>query len=97
MTKQAKTGCRRRWWTRGSFGDSRSFVLCWLLFALGSGILAVVSFAANTWLALIIPGAFVSAVILGARGNHRAGMFHALIAMVGVDVAALVFVTAVTR
>jgi hypothetical protein len=34
-------------------------------------------------------------VILGSRGNHRAGMFHALIAMVGVDVAALVFVTAI--
>ena len=46
-------------------------------------------------LALIIAGAFVSAVILGSRWNHRAGMFHVLIAMVGVDVAALVFVTAI--
>jgi hypothetical protein len=57
--------------------------------------LVVVSFSASIWLALIIAGAFVSAVILGSRWNHRAGMFHVLIAMVGVDVAALVFVTAI--
>ena len=76
-------------------GNRRSVLLCWLLLALGSGVLVVVSFFASTWLPLLIAGAFVSAVILGSRGNHRAGMFHALIAMVGVDVAALVFVTAI--
>jgi 4-hydroxybenzoate polyprenyltransferase len=76
-------------------GIRRSVLLCWLLLALGSGVLVVVSFSASIWLALIIAGAFVSAVILGSRWNHRAGMFHVLIAMVGVDVAALVFVTAI--
>ena len=75
--------------------NRRSVVLCWLLLALGSGILAVVSFAAGAWMALLIAGAFISAVVLGTRSRHRAGMFHALIAMVAVDTAALVVVTAI--
>jgi len=77
-------------------GNRRSVLLCWLLLALGSGILVVVSFAASTWLALLVAVAFVIAVIPGSRSNHRAAMFYALIAMVAVDVAVLVFVTAVT-
>ncbi len=75
-------------------GTRRSVLLCWLLLAFGSGILIVVSVAASTWLALLVAGAFVAAVILGSRSRRRAGMFYALVAMVAVDVAVLVVVSA---
>jgi predicted membrane protein len=39
--------------------------------------------------------AFIFAVIFGSRSHHRKAMFYALIAMVVVDVAALVIVTAI--
>jgi fucose permease len=55
-----------------------------------------VSFAASIWLALLIAGAFIAAAVLGSRSRHRAAMFYALIAMVTIDVAVLVVVTAVT-
>lgn len=76
-------------------GNRRSIILCWLLLALGSGILVAVSFAINTWLALFVFIAFVLAVIFGSRSRQRAAMFNALLAMVAVDVAALVIVTAI--
>ncbi len=74
-------------------GAPRSVLLCWLLLALGSAILVVVSFAASTWLALLVAGAFAAAVILGSRSRRRAGMFYALIAVVAINVAVLVIVT----
>jgi 4-hydroxybenzoate polyprenyltransferase len=77
-------------------GARRSVVVCWLLLALGSGILAEVSFAKSPWLALLICVAFVFAVVIGSRLHHRKAMFYALIAMVVVDVAALVIVTAIS-
>ena len=76
-------------------GTRWSVILCWLLLALGSGILVVVSFAVNLWLAILISVAFVFAEILGSRLHHHKAMFYALIAMVVVDVAALVIVTAI--
>ena len=75
-------------------GTRRSIILCWLLLALGSGILVVVSVTTNPWLALLVCVAFVFAVILGSRSHQRNAMFYALIAMVVIDVAALVIVTA---
>ena len=79
-----------------ALGNRRSVILCWLLLALGSGILVVVSFTASVWLALIIFVAFVLAVILGSRSRHTSAMFYSLIAMVAIDVAALVIVTAIS-
>ncbi len=75
-------------------GARRSVLLCWLLLALGTGILAVVTSAVSLWLALLVVGAFAVAVVLGSRSGRRAGMFYALVAMVVVDVAVLVLVTA---
>jgi 4-hydroxybenzoate polyprenyltransferase len=79
-----------------ALGNRRSVILCWLLLALGSGILVVVSFTASIWLALIIFVAFVLTVILGSRSRHRSAMFYSLIAMVAIDVAALVIVTVIS-
>jgi hypothetical protein len=76
-------------------GARRSIILCWLLLALGSGILVAVSLAANPWLALLICVAFIFAVVFGSRSQHRKAMFYSLIAVVVVDVAALVIVTAI--
>lgn len=79
-----------------ALGNRRSVILCWLLLALGSGILVVVSLTATVWLALIIFVAFVLAVIVGSRSHHRTAMFYSLIAMVAIDVSALVMVTAIS-
>jgi len=76
-------------------GIRSSVVLCWLLLALGSGILIVVSATASGWLALVVAVAFVTAVLLGSRLRNRAAMFYSLIATVAVDVAVLVVVTAI--
>lgn len=76
-------------------GARRSVLLCWLLLSLGTAILAVVTAAVSTWLAGLVLAAFAVAVILGSRSRRRAGMFHALVAMVAVDVAVLVTVTAI--
>jgi 4-hydroxybenzoate polyprenyltransferase len=76
-------------------GTRRSVILCWLLLALGSGILVVVSFATNLWLALLVSVTFVLAEVLGSRLRHPKAMFYALIAVVVIDVAALVIVTAI--
>jgi len=78
-----------------SLGVRRSVVLCWVLLALGSAILGLVSFAANPWIALLVGIAFPIALVLGSRSHQRTGMFFALIAMVVIDVAALVIVTAI--
>ena len=78
-----------------SLGTRRSLLLCWLLLAVGSGILIVVSIRANAWLAALITTAFFLAVIVGSRSRQRAAMFHAVIAVVVVNVAALVIITAI--
>ncbi len=78
-----------------ALGNRRSVILCWLLLALGSGILVLVSYATSAWLALIIFVAFVLTVIVGSRSHYRTAMFYSLIAMVAIDVAALVIVTAI--
>ena len=79
-----------------SLGTRRSLLLCWLLLAVGSGILIVVSIRANAWLAALVTTAFFLAVIVGSRSRQRAAMFHAVIAVVVVNVAALVIITAIT-
>jgi len=78
-----------------SLGTRRSLLLCWLLLAVGSGILIVVSIRANAWLAALVTTAFFLAVIVGSRSRQRAAMFHAVIAVVVVNVAALVIITAI--
>ncbi len=75
-------------------GARRSTLLCWLLLALGTGILAFVTAAESLALALLVVAAFAAAVLVGSRSRRRAGMFHALIAMVVLDVVVLVAVTA---
>ena len=77
-------------------GPAWSVRLCWLLLAAGSGILAAVTAAVSVWLTVAVIGAFVVALVLGSRSRRRAGMFYALVAMVAVDVALLVMVTAAT-
>ncbi len=76
-------------------GARRSIVLCWVLLAVGSGILAVVTAEVSRWLALLVIVVFLAALVLGSRSQRRAAMFQAIVAMVAVDVAVLVIVTAV--
>lgn len=78
-----------------ALGNRRSIILCWSLLALGSGILVAVSLTINFGLALFVFITFVLAVIFGSRSRQRSAMFDALLAMVAVDVVALVIVTAI--
>ena len=77
-------------------GVHRSIILCWLLLAIGSGILVVVSFSTSASLALVVAIAFVLAVVLGSRSHQQKAMFYGLIATVAIDVAVLVVVTAIS-
>ena len=76
------------------WGSRRSVVLCWLLLAVGTGILGLVAAEQSWWLAGLVAAAYAVALILGSRSDHRTGMFYAIVAMVAVDVAVLVVVTA---
>jgi 4-hydroxybenzoate polyprenyltransferase len=80
-----------------SLGPRRSLLLCWLLLAVGGGILFVVSFGAHTWLAAAVSVVFILAVIVGSVSHRREAMFYAVIGVVVVDVATLVAVTAITH
>ena len=77
-------------------GARRSVILCWVLLAIGSGILASVTSAVSTALTALVVVAFAVAVVIGSRMRRRAGMFYALVATVAVDVLVLVAVTAVS-
>jgi 4-hydroxybenzoate polyprenyltransferase len=78
-----------------SLGTRRSLQLCWLLLAVGTGILIVVSIRTNAWLASIVAIAYLLAVTAGTRSRQRTAKFHAVIAVVVVNVCALVLITAI--
>jgi 1,4-dihydroxy-2-naphthoate octaprenyltransferase len=78
-----------------SLGTRRSLQLCWLLLAVGTGILIVVSIRTNAWLASIVAIAYLLAVTAGTRSRQRAAKFHAVITVVVVNVTALVLITAI--
>jgi 4-hydroxybenzoate polyprenyltransferase len=71
-------------------GQRRGLVVCWILLGLGSAILFAVTLSERALVAWIVAAAFVVAVIVGAVAKSRSVMFRALLAVVAVDVIALV-------
>ncbi|MFM9123663.1 MAG: UbiA family prenyltransferase [Actinomycetota bacterium] len=70
-----------------SLGERRAALLCWALTGAGTGIVAVEALPRQPWLAAVIALAWLAAALLARSG--RASAFHALLALVGLDVAAI--------
>jgi 4-hydroxybenzoate polyprenyltransferase len=69
-------------------GRRRSTLLCWGLLALGTGILVAVTWASSPWTSVVLVGGFAAALVLGSV--RPAQMFPALLAVVVLDVVALI-------
>ena len=69
-------------------GRRRSTVLCWLLLALGTGILVAVTWTSSPWTSAVLVGGFAGALVLGSI--RPAAMFLALLGVVVLDVVALI-------
>ncbi|MFM7553380.1 MAG: hypothetical protein ACKO7Q_11180, partial [Actinomycetota bacterium] len=70
-----------------SLGERRAALLCWALTGAGTGIVALEALPRQPWLASVIALAWLAAALLARSG--RASAFHALLALVGLDVAAI--------
>lgn len=68
-----------------------STLLCWLLLALATGILVVVSVANSPgpWTAIALVIGFIAAVAFGSLSRRRSAMFLALLGVALLDIAAL--------
>ncbi len=69
-------------------GRRRSTVLCWLLLALGTGILVAVTWPISPWTSVVLVAGFVSALVLGSL--RPPAVFAALLGVVVLDVVALI-------
>lgn len=72
-------------------GSRRGLVLCWFLLGVGSAILVGVTFGPRPIVAWIVVAAFAASVAAGAVARRPSVMFRALLAVVAIDVTALVF------
>ncbi len=70
-----------------SLGERRAALLCWALTGAGTGIVALEALARWPWLSAVIALAWLAAVGLARTG--RVSAFHALLGLVGLDVAAI--------
>ncbi len=75
-------------------GAQRATRLCWLLLAIGTGVIALSTLAASPLIAVALVILFAGAALLGARRPDRSATFNALLALVAIDVAAIVFLPA---
>ncbi len=71
-------------------GQRRSVIACWVLLGCGTAILIAVAAGSRPWLVPALVLAFAGAVIRGSRSTRPAGMFHAILGVVVVDVAVVV-------
>jgi 4-hydroxybenzoate polyprenyltransferase len=73
-------------------GERRSTLLCWLLLGSGTAILVVVAAtsASAPWTPIALLIAFVGAVLYGTFSARRSSTFLALLAVVVIDVVALI-------
>lgn len=75
-------------------GRARAQRLCWALLGVGTAILALVAAGSVPAYGVVVIVAFVVAAVAGVRSHHRSAEFVALLAVVVVDVAALVIMSA---
>jgi 4-hydroxybenzoate polyprenyltransferase len=72
-------------------GSRRATRLCWLLLALGTAVIALASLPRSPLVAVALAAIFVGAAAFGARRAGSATSFNGLLAIVAIDVAAIVF------
>lgn len=77
-----------------SIGHVGATWLCWILLALGSLILAVESYNVSSWLPVALGVAFVVAALYARWSHSRTATFNAILALVVVQVLALLVATA---
>ena len=75
-------------------GVRRTAVLCWVLLAVASVILAAEAVTGRWWLAVVVAAGYVGAAVYARLSSSRASTFHALMGAVAVDVVVLVVVGA---
>ena len=75
-------------------GRRRAEFLCWALLAVGTAILASVTMSASPAASLVVVTAFAGALLISARSRSRGAAFQALLAVVAVDVVALLLASA---
>lgn len=75
-------------------GRRQALALCWTLLAVGTAVLASVTLVASPGAAVVAVLAYVGAAVFSARSRARNAAFLALMAVVGVDVVALLLASA---
>ena len=71
-------------------GRRRALVVCWVLLGLGTVVLAVVTAQQRPLVAGLVVVAYVGALAVGVMARTEAATFRALLAVVAVDVVALI-------
>lgn len=71
-------------------GPRRGLTLCWVLLGIGTATLFAVMLQQRPIVAWIVAAAFVIAIACGTLARSESAVFHALLAVVAVDVVALI-------
>ncbi len=71
-------------------GRRRALVACWVLLAAGTAVLAVVTAQQRPAVAGVVVVAYLGALVVGVTARSEAATFRALLAVVAVDVVALI-------
>ena len=71
-------------------GTHRSSIVCWVLLGVGTVILVIATIGDRPLVSAGAAMTYVVEIIVGSRSRRRSAVFHALLAVVAVDVVALV-------
>ncbi len=71
-------------------GSRRALVVCWVLLGLGTVVLAVVTAQQRPLVAVLVVAAYVGALAVGLMARTESATFRALLAVVAVDVVAII-------
>ena len=73
-------------------GTRRATQLCWLLLALGTGVIAVATLPQSPLVAVVLAVVFVGAALVSRRRAAGSTTFNGLLVIVAIDVATIVLV-----
>lgn len=77
-----------------SMGRTRATWLCWILLVIGSFILAVKNLSVSVWIPIAVGVALPAAAVYSRLASSRAATFHAILALVVVQVLVLLVAVA---
>lgn len=76
-------------------GARRSIRLCWLLLAIGSGLVVVATAGRTPLAAAVVALAFLAGAVVARRRKRRDASFASLLAIAAIDVAAIALIPAI--